>query len=675
MQTTTIFLLITAIIISFTIAFYQYLYKTTPKKRLDYFLFSIRGCAFFLLFLLLINPQIKSLKITDIKPVLSILADNSLSIRYFNHGKNVSAYISKIKQDKILKDKFDIKYYSFGENITELDSLSFNSFQTNISNALDNINDLTKDKIASTIIFTDGNQTIGNDYEFLNSKQPIYPVIVGDTTQFQDISITQLNVNKYSYLKNQFPVETFLFYDGKEPVNLQFNIRKNGKVVFRKNISFSSTDKTKIITANLTSEKEGVNYYSASISQLNDEKNTTNNSKSFSVEVIDEQTNVLILSSFLHPDIGALKKAIESNKQRKVSIELIDNFKNQLNDFQLVIFYQPNNKFKHVFEKINTQKSNFLLISGAQIDWNFINNLPLGFSKKSINQTEEFGATFNKNYLTFLQKDIGFEEFPPLKDVFGEVNFEKENQTLLFQNINGIQTKQPLLTSLSENNQKKAVLFGEGIWKWRAASFMNQNNFQDFDEFIGNIVQFLASNKKRNRLEISAKSIYAANETVTIAAFYVDENYQFDNRADLWFSYTNTETKETKKLPFSLQNNSYTIALEDLKSGEYSYVIYVDNQNVKKYGKFKISDYNVEEQFTNANKNKLEKLAINSNGKLIYPNKIDNLLADLIKDKRYFTTQKSEEIQQNLIDWKWILALLISLLTTEWFTRKYFGKI
>ena len=75
-----------------------------------------------------------------------------------------------------------------------------------------------------------------------------------------------------------------------------------------------------------------------------------------------------------------------------------------------------------------------------------------------------------------------------MKDKFGEVLLSKEFQTVLFQNINGLETQQPLLALFENNNQKSGVLFGEGIWKWRAASFLNSNSFQDFDDKSGALV-------------------------------------------------------------------------------------------------------------------------------------------------------------------------------------------
>ncbi len=79
---------------------------------------------------------------------------------------------------------------------------------------------------------SDGNQTIGNDYEFINSKQTIYPIVFGDTTKYQDLKLSQLNVNKYSYIKNKFPVEVILNYEGNETVTTQFSIYNRRKNCF-----------------------------------------------------------------------------------------------------------------------------------------------------------------------------------------------------------------------------------------------------------------------------------------------------------------------------------------------------------------------------------------------------------------------------------------------------------
>ena len=675
MQTTLVFYLFIALVVSISIAYFQYYFKVKNKIKQTRLLFFLKTLSVFLLFLLLINPKIENLKTTNEKPVLSLLIDNSSSLSFFKEENNVANFIKNIQTNNDLSKKFDIESFTFGSELKILDSLHFIEGQTNISQAIQEVNQLQQGKIAPVLLITDGNQTIGQDYEFTKSNQPIYPIVFGDTTAYADVKISQLNVNKYSYIKNRFPVEVILNYEGDSDVTTQFSIYKKGKTVFRKNLRFSKVKKSATITASLTSTEEGTQYYTASVAKIDNEKNTKNNSKSFSVEVIDEQTKVLLLTSIKHPDLGAFKKAIESNKQRSVEIRSINDFNTSLEEYQLVILYQPNNKYNDIVNSITEKNIDYFLVSGAATDWDFINKKQLGFVKNAINETENYGAIYNDGFLTFLQNDIGFGNLPPLKDKFGDVNISKEHQTILFQSINGVQTQRPLLATIDANNQKSAILMGEGIWRWRANSFLKTNSFEDFDKLIGNIVQYLASNKKRSRLEINAESLYPANTTIKIAAFYTDKNYQFDARANLELEITNLETKQIKKVPFSLWNNSFHAEIEDLSSGDYSYKVSVIGQKIQKNGRFKISDYKIEEQFTNANVSKLQNFAANNNGKVFYKNQSDTLIIELLENPSYYTVQKASIQQENLIDWKWILIIVAVLLSTEWFVRKYFGKI
>lgn len=675
MNSTLFLLLIVSLLLSLSIAFFQYYYKTKQRVKITPILFLLRGTSLFLLILLILNPKIEKTTIIDTKPTLAIVVDNSISLKYFKEEANITSFVNELEINESILKKFNVQKYTFGEQLDVFNSFTFSENKTNIYKAISSLNELHNDKIAPIVLLTDGNQTQGTDYEFIATKNSVYPIVFGDTVSYEDISITQINVNKYSYIKNQFPVEFILNYDGSQKRNSKLTITNNNKIIFSKNISFSPLKKSITITTNLKAKKEGLQYYTATLTKITNEKNTNNNSKNFAVEVIDEQTNILLLTSILHPDLGVLKKAIESNKQRKVTIKNIQDNNFSIKDYQLVLLYQPNNAFNTIFSQIEEQASNYMLISGASTNWNFINTKKLGFQKNAINQTENYMPYFNDGFIPFYQEDINFNGFPPLKDQFGEVLLSNENQTLLLQNINGVQTNQPLLTTFEKGNQKTAILFGEGIWQWRATSFLNTNSFEEFDGFIGNMVQYLASNKKRSRLEVNAENMYPANASINIAAFYTDKNYKFDERAQLEIKITNIETNKTITFPFSLVNNSFQANIENLISGDYTFEVAVLNQNIKKTGRFKITAYQIEEQFTNANSNKLRKLANNTKGKLFFKNQKKALTKELSENNKYYTIQRSTTQKEALINFKWLLFILISLLTAEWFLRKYHGKI
>ncbi len=670
MDNKTIIYLIIILILSVLIAWFQYYYKVKNIK--NHLLLSIlKGLSLFLIGLLFVNPKIKTIITENIKPKLTVLVDDSNSISYFKSEKEVLDIVDKIKNNKGLRDKFELDFFSFGSKIKPLDSLKFKQKNTTIYKALKTIERINRKNNNTTILLTDGNQTIGTDYTFYKSQKPVYPIVIGDTINYEDLKISQLNVNRYSYLKNKFPVEMIVNYKGNKNIKSRVVISKKGKKIFSQNLEFSPDKNTKIISTNLISDEEGLQYYKVAVQQLVNEKNIKNNYKSFSVEVINEQQKVLLLSSILHPDLGMLKKSIEQNKQRKVDLILEQNFTSNINDYQLVIFYQPNKNFKKYFDKIT---NNFILISGTKTDWNFVNNLNLGFQKKYINQTENYGATYNANFMSFLQKDINFKDFPPLSDRFGTISFTANKQSLLFQKVSGITTEQPLIATF-DNTKKYAVIFGEGLWKWRAMNYRQKSDFKDIDAFISNLVQFVSSTTKKQRLELDNKRSYPANENIIMNARYLDKNYLFDDRASLKITLTNLKTKQQKSIPFSLTNNSYQAYINSLESGKYSYKLTVDGQNIQKSGIFVVTEYKIEEQFVSANLSKLKLLAENNRAEVYFKEQLEGLFEKLLADEKLVSIQKINTKKQSIVHWKWILFIIVGLLGIEWFLRKYFGKI
>ncbi|WP_197505860.1 VWA domain-containing protein [Urechidicola croceus] len=624
--------------------------------------------------LLLINPKIEQEEIETIKPKLVVAVDNSSSIKYFDEQTKVIDFVEDLKLNKEINNKFDIDYFSFSGDIEPLDSLKFNKLQTNISKPFKQFAELYKNTIAPVILISDGNQTLGADYEYLNYKQPVFPVVVGDTTYHSDLRITQLNVNRYTYLNNKFPVELFFNYDGENSISSNFSIYKGNLKVFSKNLSFSKTQSSQNISFHLPANETGIHYYTAKIEPIINEKNTINNSKNFVVEVIDEQAKILILTSFLHPDIGSLKESIESNKQRKVVIKRIGSELN-LEEYQLVILYQPTKAFNAIFKELEIQKLNSFIITGSKTDWNFLNLVQSNFSRNVINQKENYNPVFNNAFSTFVTEDIGFNEFSPVLDAFGEVNFKIPYESLLFQKIGNYSTEKPLLATYENNDRRGAVLFGENSWRWRMTSKLESQSYIDYDNFISKIVQYLSSNNQTKRLYIDYNAFYFSNDEIKIIANYMDKNYMFDSNASLWLTLKNRGTNAVKRYPFSLNGNSYAVVLSGLKNDDYDFSVTVENQNVLEKGSFKILEYDVEQQFTNANVSKLSKISQKSDGSIYFINDSKSVIENFISDQRFKSIQKTQTKYNSLIDWKWLLGLIVVSLSIEWFIRKYKGLI
>jgi hypothetical protein len=677
MTAETILYIVIAGIIAFALALFMYGYRSNYPGKLRWVFGLLRFISLFSLFLLLINPKFKTVTYTIEKPKLPVLVDNSSSLVELKQEENVLRFVEELKTNTDLNDKFDLSFYRFGNDLTEMDSLSFSEKRTNIHKALTATDELFRRETAPTLLITDGNQTFGKDYEFssLTFSNQIYPVIAGDSVQYVDLKIEQFNTNRYSFLKNQFPVEAILVYSGQGTVNSQFVIKQAGSKVFSQNVTFSETQNTRTIVANLSASSVGLQRYSAEVIPLEDEKNKINNRKAFAVEVIDQATNVLIVSDIVHPDLGALKKSIETNEQRTVTFKKPSEAASVINDYQLVILFQPERSFTSVYSEINKLKKNTLTITGLQTDWNFLNIIQKNFSKETADQAEDVTGILNQNYSAYAVEDIGFDDFPPLKTEFGDLSINVPHEVLLEQSINGFSTNTALLASMEINGKRDAILDGEGLWRWRAQSFLANTNFEDFDGFFGNIIQYLASNKRRTRMEVSFETFYYNNNPLRISAQYFDKNFVFDNRVQLNISVINNESKEGTNFPMLLKNNFYEVDLNSLQSGNYNFTVSVEEQGIARSGSFTILEFNVEQQFLNANVTKLRRVATNTGGTAYFMDQTESLISELLENDNLKPIQKIDQKVVPLIDWKYLLGLIVLTLSAEWFIRKYNGLI
>lgn len=666
--------IILAAVIAFGIAGYFYIYKSKVNARLKWFFGALRFLTIFVLLLLLFNPKFYQTSYYNVKPTLTVAIDNTQSIKYLERDEATDDLVDFLKNHEDLNAQFDLSFYTFGESLKRLDSLSFSERQTNISNPLQSLNEIYKNNVAPTILITDGNQTLGTDFEFSahNFEQAVYPVILGDTVIYKDLAVTQINVNRYAYLKNEFPVEVFLLYTGDTSEDTRFTVKQGSTTVYQQNLSFNTQENSKVVEFKLPANKVGVQRYTVEVSALENEKNVENNTKFFAIEVIDQATNVLLVSDITHPDLGALKKSITSNEQRELTIKTPEEALEGLDNFQLVILYQPTNSFNLLFDRLENSRQNTLLISGKNTNWSFLNNKQNRYSKAAYSN-EQVQASLNTSYSLFSVEDIGFNSFPPLETSLGDLKVNIPNNVLLRQNILGIQTESPLLVTFEENNRREALFDGENLWKWRANSFVKNKSFKPFDDFMSSLIQYLSSDKLRSRLEVTAESFYYNSGDVKILAQYFDQNYNFNNRASLTVTVKNQDTKQLSTFPLLLNSNFYEVNLSSLPAGDYSYTVSVSDEALSTSGSFSIIDFSVEQQFFNADVSKLKRISKLTEGSFYFIDDYTNLVEDLLQDNRYVSIQKSEQKIVTLLNWKFLLFLLVILLAIEWFSRKYNG--
>jgi hypothetical protein len=635
----------------------------------------LRFLSIFGILLLLINPIISRSTFEIIKTPLSIVVDNSSSILDLKAKETVLELYKKLTQNKDLQDKFDIQSYSFDSDFQQTEEFDFKGNQTNIDEVAKNLKSIYKNATLPTVLITDGNQTSGNDYVYsFDANNKVYPLVVGDTTKFLDLKVTQLNVNKYAFQKNKFPVEVFLQYSGNKSVIADFSILQGNSVLSKQSVSFSPSKKSVIINVLLPADKVGLQVFRATISSKEKEKNTYNNTKNFAVEIIDQKTNIAIISAIEHPDLGALKRAIESNAQRKVIVTKPKDVKS-LQDYNILILYQPTTEFKSVFESNKLAGINTFIITGNNTDFNFLNQQQDYLVFKMSGQKEDYLAEFNSQFNLFAIDNLGFENFPPLQNAFGTITTNGNISTLLSSKIRNIDTNSPLLAFVENQGKRSAFLLGENIWKWRLQSHVDNQSFEKFDVFIDKIIQFLASNNSKKSLVVNHENFYNSGESIEISAQYFNKNYEFDEKARLTISVTNIKTKQIKNYDLLKGNNSFKVNLDGLLAGQYNFAVKELNSKTTYSSHFEILDFDIEKQFVNPDVEKLNQLAQQTGAKVHSPNQVDALIKTLLENEDYKAVQKAVVSKTPLIDWIWLLVLIAISLSSEWFIRKYNGML
>lgn len=675
MTTSTVLLIIVSALVALALSFYQYLFKAKKRSIVFFFLAFLRFITLLSVFLLLINPVVTKKDFETVKTPLPVLLDNSLSVKELGQDSIAKILAEKITGNNSLKDKYDVQLYTFSDGFETGKEPDFTGKQTHIDQAVQNLKQFYRNTSYPVVLLTDGNQTIGNDYVYsFQQNTAVYPVVLGDTTVFPDLKINQLNVNKYAFLKNKFPVEVFIQYNGNKTVNAVFSIQQGNTTLTKQNIIFNKDKKAQSVTVLLDAERVGVQTFRAVISSPEEEKNKYNNIKNFAVEIIDQRSEVAIISSLNHPDLGAIKRAIETNQQRKVTI-LKPNEIKSLNDFNVLVLYQPDASFKGLLDLNKNAGLNAWIITGTHTDFNLLNQYQQMLSFKMTSQKEDYLADYISSFNLFATQNIGFEQFPPLEHPFGTVRLSAGTNTLLQARIRNVATENPLMVFSESGASRRAFLLGENIWKWRLETHIRNKSYDEFDIFIDKTIQYLATNSKRKSLTVNNESFYNSGEPIAITAQYFNKNYEFDENARLTIVVKGKDSDFSKTYDFLKGNNEYKVNMDGLPTGKYTFTVKENTSNTTLNGSFEVLDFEIEKQFVNPDLTRLQQTAVNTNGEVYYSSQIEKLIDFLSKNDTYKATQKVKTTKSPLIEWLTLLIILCLSLAIEWFTRKYNGLL
>jgi hypothetical protein len=683
---------------------YAWLMYRQPSNLADKFRYSLaafRGIAVFLIALLLVSPLVRSTNYQPQKPLILIAQDNSASVKLFPaksalkvsptggdlEGSGAGAFVDELgKLKQQLGDGYDVQEFNFGHDVANGLSKTFNAKQTNIAAVLRQLNDrFVNQNIGALILATDGmyNQGADPQYEARNFKTNIYTIALGDTIAKRDLLIGNVNYNKTALFGNDFEIEILAQAWQSKGETMHLSITEDGRQVNSQIIPVSNDAFKKILTVKLNADKKGIHKFNINVTPVKNELSTQNNSETIYVEVLDARQKLLLLYDGPHPDISVIKQAIEANKNYELKTSLMSDISTlKLSDYSLIILHQPSPAtFTALKDLVTKGKTPIWYMLGAQADvLNFNTVQKLTRISAARLEMQEVFAQPVPDFSSFILSDSTQQKIakmPPLLAPFGSYTSSVTNGVLFKQKIGAVPTSYPLLLFGDDAGRRIGVFTGEGLWRWQLAEFETYGNHHVLEELFSQSVQYLTANANRQRFRAyPSKNIFDEGENVLLNAELYNDALELVNTPDVRIELKNTEGKNYSFLA-TRNGQSYQLDAGTLPVGEYTYAASTKlgarlfNAN----GQLTVKPLNLEIRQSAANHQLLRNLAKQSGGEMLQPSQI-NRLADLIrKNENVKTLVYEDKHYSDMIDVKWIFALIVALLGVEWFLRKREGEV
>ncbi len=677
--TTPVYIFLFGLIASVLISYFLYLYKSkdeiTKSKR--YLLFGLRTLSFMLIFFLLAKPVIEIVKTHTHPAVIAIGVDNSRSVAMLNHDKllttNIKRFISTLKNDF---SKQKIETFTFGKKVKISDSFDFSESQTDLSSAIQfGQENFAKPNLKAIILLSDGIFNFGKNPVYQSEKVnvPVFTISSTDLKSEIDLKFAQLVYNEIAYKGTKSSIRIRIKTKGITEHSFNLRVKKGKAIIFNKNIQIPNKKGVIEVEVPVKFEKNGMIKFQFSLSDMANEINYDNNQATIVIKVLDKKQEILILSSAPHPDIAALKHALEANSNLDIKTSLLLRLKKRP-DADLIIFHElpdGNNKLWDKFIRtIDIEKIPAIYILGEKSNYERFNalhkGLQLSFKRK---QFDPSSVVFNPTQSSF-HFDNGFlnllKNVPPIKTPYAKYKLSGDAQIIFYRQYKNILTDDPVVVYSPTN--KSIIFMATGIWNWRMNDYKTNRATTYFDEFVNELVmKLLQTGNKRNELDY--KPVLYEQETAHFVYFHNDITIKLAELPKL-----KVKGKSRVYRFRAINASKYILDLPGLLHGDYPFIFEARFNNGAKYrenGELSVIENRLESRDLTPNQAVLQKIALRSKGSFVeWKNRhsiIDSISSKVNLQSKISTSTSVDDFIFN----KWFFFLIFSVLVIEWGIRKF----
>lgn len=656
------------------------------QRVLRIILAAIRTFSVTLILWLLFSPPIKKVSYTLEKPIVVIAQDNSQSAGHILPADFDSLRYRKDLQElsNSLAAQYELKLFSFSDTVSKGLDFGYKGKVTNAMALAAKLRDeLMNRNVGAIILATDGIFNRGGNPSliFETLSAPVYTIALGDSVPKKDLQISNVSSNDLVYLENNFQMQISVEAYQCNGEQAQLRVLEDGKKVHEEVIPLKGDLVTKTISISLKAAKLGRHQYTVILGGLSGELSLKNNQQQIAVEVIDDRIKVLIASAAPHPDIATIKQAISRNKQYEVVVVTNKDLAGtDPTKYGLIILYQlPALQFNDngFIQKVAAVKIPVWYIVGAQSHIDNFNEVQklVKYKQFSENGLQYIYSKLNTGFSAFELDSVSgkvISDFDPLQAPLGTWQLSGMGQVIFNQRNGKVKTTQPQLFFMNDNGRKTGFLIGEGIYKWKLASYAAGNASGVFDVLIAKVIQFLSVNVDKKKFRVSSsKNTFDEDEHIQLNATLYNDSYQSVKKPDVSITLKDQEGKKYSFL-FSKSQSSYQLDAGVLPAGSYSYLANttLGGQRHVAQGSFLVNNQIAEFQQSIANHQLLHQLSARTDAKSYSPDQLLALKTELVAKGKMKTLSYEDRTYEELIHLKWLCALILLLLSTEWFFRK-----
>ncbi|MFC6998672.1 vWA domain-containing protein [Rufibacter roseus] len=656
---------------------------------LRWLLATLRAALVTLICFLLLEPYTRHVKQEEIKPTVVLALDNSQSVQLFTPEPQLQQTLQRTDQlaDRLREQGIHVELQTLQNSdstIAKLTGTSFTASTSNLHTLLSKSSNAYKNRnLAAVVLFSDGIHNQGPTPTFQSYGTSIYPVALGDTVPKRDVVLEEVQYNRINYTGTTFPVVAKLRHFGFAGSTVNVQLQENGKSIQSKRVALTNRQQAEI-SFQVSAPSPGKKHYEVVVQPLQGEFTDLNNRRHAYLEVVKGKLNILLASAAPHPDIKAIRSALITNPLLEVEVVIgpfqSPNFKKSYDAAVLHQIPNSNGTGTDWLRRLRQANVPSLYILGSQTDYNSFNSLQAGVAlPRSSTQYDEVQPILNSSFQRFSTEPIAqnrITAWPPAPVTFGEWSLAPSAEVILYQQVGTVRTTKPLLVYKPSAPAPSAVLLTDGSWQWRLTEAADHGTAQIYDELMTHMVQLLANRRNQKRLHVyPIKDEFEVSEGVAFQADVFNAVQEEIYGQTISFTLTHENDKQTSHR-FRHEQGGEGLKLGTLPAGVYRYnaSTRVDNQTYTDNGEFVVQEQNMEATMAVADHELLSQLAQRSETSLYYPNQLDQLEQDLLKED-FKAILRTKEEEKDLLEQSWFYLVLLALACTEWGLRRFYGSL